>query len=319
MSVVQAHGLRPRVLVAWGACLCAAFLIWPVQRRVDHFLAQRASSQDQLYFGSAKVVEKMSLGYRSLLADIYWMRTIQYYGRRGEADRRPVRYKNLAALLDITTALDPDLIDAYRAGSTFLAEPDPVGAGQPREAIDLLDRGIAHNSSDWRLIFDKGFIYFWYLKDFKEAGKIWLATARIPGAPGWMEPLAAMSLSRGGALETARSIWQRQYEESNREDVKNNALNHLVSIQVSEEIWTLEFLVRKYQQKTGLLPWTLQDLVSHGFLRQLPIDPSGAPYQFDPQTAKVELSPQSKVHYIPMPDIYRQAFVEDLTRRYASR
>ena len=61
----------------------------------------------------------MALGYDRLLADFYWMRTIQYYGRRDEADKRPVRYKNLPTLLDITTTLDPDLMDAYRVGSRF--------------------------------------------------------------------------------------------------------------------------------------------------------------------------------------------------------
>jgi hypothetical protein len=46
---------------------------------------------------------------------------VQYYGRHDEADRRPVRYKS-GAVLDITTTLDPDMVEAYRAGSTFLAE-----------------------------------------------------------------------------------------------------------------------------------------------------------------------------------------------------
>jgi len=87
-------------------------------------------------------VKSLSLGYQSLLADLYWIRAVQYYGRREEAARRQVRYKNLAALLDITTTLDPQMMDVYRAGSSFLAEPEPVGAGQPEESLKLLDKGI---------------------------------------------------------------------------------------------------------------------------------------------------------------------------------
>ncbi len=319
MSFAPQDGFRPCFLLACGACLAGAILVWPVQARVDAILSSPAPVQDLLYFGSPSVVERMSLGYRSLLADIYWMRAIQYYGRRDEADRRPVRYGNLPALLDITTTLDPDLIDAYRAGSSFLSEPEPIGAGQPLEAIRLLEKGIGHNPQDWRLRFDKGFINFWYLKDFRTAGRIWLDASRIAGAPPWMEALAAMSFSRGGALETARSLWQRQYQESDRADVKGNALNHLHSIQVSEDKWTLEFLARKYLERTGSLPWSLEDLVRAGYVKRMPTDPLGTPYQFNPQTAQVELSPHSKVHFIPMPPVYREVFMEKLARQYPQR
>ena len=306
--------VRPAFLI--GAVFIGALLIWPVQRRIDTLEEDAAPPQDILFFPSPSVVERMSLGYRSLVADIYWMRTIQYYGRRIEADRRPVRYKNLAALLDITTTLDPDLVDAYRAGSSFLAEPEPLGAGQPKEALDLLDKGITRRPGDWRLRFDKGFVYFWYLKEFKQAGQIWLEAARISGAPLWMEPLAAMSFSRGGALETARSIWERQYQESDRPDVKANARNHLLSIQASKDMWTLEFLIGKYQQRTGLLPWTLEDLVRTGYLKRIPTDPLGTPYQFNTQTATVEQSPECKFHFIPLPPVYRQVFMDNLSRQH---
>ncbi len=319
MNLAENAWLRPRSWLLCGAFLAAALLVWPVQARIDALLANPAPGQDLLYFGSPVVVEKMTLGYRSLVADVFWMRTIQYYGRREEAARRPVRYKNLAALLEITTTLDPDMVDVYRAGSSFLAEPEPVGAGQPREALRLMDKAIAHHPADWRFQFDKGFIHFWFLKDYKRAGEIWLETSRIAGAPPWMEPLAAMSLSQGGAMETARSIWQRQYQESDRRDVKENAMNHLLSIQVSEDMWTLEFWIQKYLERTGLLPWTLEDLVRSGFIKKVPADPLGTPYEFDPQAARVRLSPKSKVHHIEMPEGYRAGFLEKLARRFAPR
>jgi hypothetical protein len=301
-----------------GTWLIAVLLIRPVQDRIDTLLAGTAPNQDVLYFGSPVMMEKLSLGYRSFIADIYWMRTIQYYGRREEAARRPVRYKNLAALLDITTTLDPDLVDAYRAGSTFLAEPDPAGAGQPYEAVRLLDKGISRHPQDWRYPFDKGFIYFWFLKDFKTAGEIWLAASRLPNVPAWMQGLAAMSMSKGGAMEAARSLWQRQYQESDRVDVRENALNHLLSIQVAEDLWTLEYLIQKYLQKTGILPWRLGDLVRAGLAKRIPLDPLGMPYQYLPERSEVRLDPHSQIRYLAMPAIYREAFLEKLARQNPS-
>jgi hypothetical protein len=316
MKIKLSTRARVSSWLAGALLLPAALMVRTVQSRIDTLLANPVPDQDLLYFASPTMVEKLTLGYRSLAADIYWMRTIQYYGRRDEAAKRPVRYKNLAALLEITTTLDPDMVDAYRAGCSFLAEPEPLGAGNPREAIALLERAIARHPDDWRYPFDMGFAYFWYLRDFKKAGEIWLQTSRIAGAPVWMESLAAMGLSRGGAMATARSIWEKQYQESDRADIKKNAMNHLLSIQVAEDLWTLEFQIGNYLRKTGLLPWTLVDLVKTGYIRKIPADPLGTPYQFNPQTGKVELGPQSRIQYIEMPAVYREVFLENLARQY---
>jgi hypothetical protein len=240
------------------------------------------------------------------------MRVIQYYGRRDEADRRPVRYKNLAALLDITTTLDPDLIDAFRAGSTFLAEPEPVGAGQTAAALHLLDKGIGLHPEEWRLRFDKGMVCYWYLSDFKAAGDVWAEASRQAGAPYWMEPLAATALSKGGRAETAIALWQRQYHESSRADVRANAKNHLISFGIAEQLWTLEFLVEKFREIKGTFPRKLEDLVEIRWLKKVPVDPTGTPYEYNPATGEVRLNRASKVVFLEVPPAYREHYRERL-------
>lgn len=293
--------------VCCGIFLVCAALIKPTQDRLESRLGKPVQEPDLLYFSSPAAVKKMSLGYDRFLADFYWMRVIQYYGRRDDADKRPIRYKNLATLLAITTTLDPDLLDAYRIGSLFLAEPDPVGAAQPQEALRLLDKGIHAHPQEWRLFYDKGFIYYWHLKDYKAAGEVWQAASRIPGAPHWMEALAAFSLSKGGALEVAVTLWEREYRDSSRADVRDNARNHLISIAVARDIWSLESLLEKYRAKTGSFPPTLAELVRSKNDRYRIADPLGAPYQYNPVTGAVSLSPESKVRYLPVPDSYRES------------
>lgn len=289
----------------WLTFLLCAALVKPLQDRVETLARDPGEEPDILYFTSPELVKKLALGYDNLLADFYWMRTIQYYGRRDRADRRPVRYKNLATLLDITTTLDPDLLDAYRVGGNFLAEPAPVGAGQPREALRLLDKGIRRHPREWRLRQDKGFIYYWFVKDYRAAGEVWLEGSRVPGAPHWMAPLAALSLSKGGAVEIAMALWRRQYEESDRADVKENARNHLASIEVMRNIWTMELLIERYREKRGAFPPSLAELVRGAEARYPIIDPSGAPYRYDPATGVVSLGDKTGVRFLPVPDSYR--------------
>jgi hypothetical protein len=307
-----APAAKTRIAVLCAAWIAAAAAIIPVQNRIDAAGKESSVVADQLYFASPRILKLLSFGYESVVADAYWMRAIQYYGRRDEADRRPVRYKNLAALLDITTTLDPQLIDAYRSGSSFLAEPDPVGAGQPEEALKLLDKGIGVHPGDWRLYYDKGFVYFWFLKDYKSAGETWLVGSQQPNAPPFMQGLSASALTRGGAVETARALWQRQLRESERADLKANARNHLDSIQVNEDLWTLEFLIERFRSAAGRPPSDYQELLRAGLIRALPLDPSGVPYFYDSETATPQLSIQSKVRYLDVPYDYRDAFMEKL-------
>src|SRR5437667_198043 len=113
-----------------SACLFLALFAGSVfsLREVDAARGTEATLEEVLYLPSGKAVKQLSLGYSSLLADIYWTRAVQYFG--GKHRDQSMRYDLLYPLLDITTDLDPQLIEAYQSGSVFLSQPLPEGAGQ---------------------------------------------------------------------------------------------------------------------------------------------------------------------------------------------
>src|SRR5579872_579016 len=144
---------RPRQLprgLLW-ATLVAALAAQSVLRwAAGSVQAGSAAATTPLYVSSGKLLRDLSLGYEGLLADIYWTRAVQYYGRE-RLSGHP-RFDLLGPLLRITTTLDPHLIIAYRFGAVFLAEKPPGGAGQPAEALQLLDRKSTRlNSSHVRI------------------------------------------------------------------------------------------------------------------------------------------------------------------------
>jgi hypothetical protein len=98
--------------------------------------------------------------------------------------------------------------------------------------------------------------------------------------------------------------------------VRDNARNHLFSIQVDEDLWTLEFLIEKFRQRTGRTPAGLGELLQTRLLRGIPVDPSGVPYSYEPATGNVRLSPQSRVRRLKIPYDYRDAFLEKLEREF---
>jgi hypothetical protein len=68
-----------------------------------------------LYLWSGEHVKRLVPGFENLAADLYWLRTVQYFGgqRLFVSDKR---FELLRPLIDITTTLDPRLEIAYRYG-----------------------------------------------------------------------------------------------------------------------------------------------------------------------------------------------------------
>jgi len=51
-----------------------------VQRRIDRDLATLRVQHEALYLWSGEHVRRLSPGFENLMADIYWLRTVQYFG-----------------------------------------------------------------------------------------------------------------------------------------------------------------------------------------------------------------------------------------------
>jgi tetratricopeptide (TPR) repeat protein len=243
--------------------------------RVDE-IRPRANIEDVLYISSPKMVKRASLGFEGLMACIYWTRTVQYFGHRHFLRSRS--YNELAPLLEITTALDPRMIPAYQFGASFLAPAPPNGAGEPVRAIELLKYGIQHNPDNWHLYYDMGFVYYTELKDYKRAAQVFEQGSRVPDAHPFLKLLAAQMAEHASDYETARMLWTATYESSKESNIRQNAIEHLRSIRVDEEVTRLQEAVTRFEQRNGRIPATLWELAAAEHLRGIPVDPDGNPY-----------------------------------------
>ena len=248
--------------------------------------------EELLYVPSGSLLRRLSMGHHGLLADIYWTRVVQYYGRK--RIEGATRFDLLGPLLRITTDLDPRLVIAYRFGAIFLAEKPPAGAGQPYEALHLLRRGIVANPRQWRLWQDVGFIYYWDLKDYPRAAQAFRVGSEQPGAYIWMKVLAASVAAEGGATANSRLLWSEIYREAGTEQIRKSAEEHLVALQAREDLEALNVQLKNFEQREGRPAQTMRELVAAGYLRMLPRDPTGIPYGIGKKGVAV-LGPGSKV------------------------
>lgn len=263
-----------------------------VQRRIDADLGAFRAQEEVLYVWSGRQVRRFVPGLENLMADIYWLRTVQYYGGQ-RAFAKEKRYDLLVPLADITTTLDPRLEIAYRYGAIFLAEPYPGGAGRPEAAVALLERGVKAMPENWRLRQELGFFKFFFLHDHKGASEVLLEAAKIPGAPFWLETLAADILARGGEREVSRRIWMRMYEQAEEGAIKQNALTNLLRLDALDRADALRAAVEEFTRRLGRRPRALEELASAGLARSPLADPAGVRFRYDAETGAVAIAPES--------------------------
>jgi tetratricopeptide (TPR) repeat protein len=256
---------------------------------------------DESLYVNDKTARRISLGFNGLAADWYWMRSLQYVGKKllnstGDIsleDLSGLNMKLLAPLLDTATTLDPEFIEPYEYGAMILPAIDV------QHAIRLTEKGINANPNAWRLYHHLGYIY-WRQGQYQLASEMYGRGAQIPGAPAWMEAMKAKLLSEGGSRATAREIYTRMYEQSSDEQVRDMARKHLMQLDSLDQRDGLRKLFAAFQGRTGKCPESWRELEQ--IFRSLripmdqsgaPLDPSGAPYLMKAGACEVELDPKT--------------------------
>lgn len=252
-----------------------------------------------LWVRSGDAASKLSLGFRNILADIYWMRAIVYYGGKKRAGSDRPNYDLLYPLLELVTSLDPHFRIAYRFGAVFLTESYPDGPGRPDLGMQLLQRGIERDSGRWTYYHDIGFIYYWWLRDLPNAAKWFALAAERPAAPEWLKPMAAVTLAEGGNRRSSRQLWTGLLN-SDVAYLRKNAAHRLQQLDAMDAIDALARAIQQFATRTGRQPRSWQELAAAEHLSpQALVDPTGVPFVVNPATGRIELSEQSKLWPLP--------------------
>ena len=268
-----------------------------LQRYRDHHFRAVETGQQVLYVRTPAVMMRVALSYDATVADLYWIRTIQYYGGIRLAAGQDKHYELLYPLLDLTTSLDPRFSIAYRFGAFFLSEQAPGGAGRPDLAIRLLQKAMAANPDRWEYPYDIGFVHYRYGR-YDEAAEWFRRASRVPGATNWLEPLAAVTLAAGGNLKASRLLWQ-QLLTNEQPWLRRTAEHRLQQLDAIEQIQRLQGLTGDYERRHGDPPPTWAALVTDGSIRQVPKDPTGHEFVLNPFWGTVSVSEASPLWPLP--------------------
>jgi hypothetical protein len=260
---------------------------------LDARIARGVAERSVTWVRSPEIMRRLALGFDAILADIYWIRTVQYYGDTRLSTAEKKEYELLYPLLDMTTTLDPRFNVAYRFGAILLSEGYPNGPADADSAIALLRKGIRATPGRWQYYHDAAFVEYWWRHDGRAASEWMLEASKQRGAPGWLAPVAAGMLAEGGARDAARALWTELASTTDQDWLRSAATRALLQLDAEVAIEQLQPVVNRYYDVRGSFPSGWPDMVNAGLLRGTPLDPAGQPFALDPVSGAVDVSRDS--------------------------
>jgi tetratricopeptide (TPR) repeat protein len=271
--------------------------------------------EDEDLYLSSQRIKTLSGDFNGLVADWYWMNSLQYIGRKivkghdagydSIKDLRPLNPKLLYPMLDRTTTLDPGYRVAYTFGAVVLPAIDE------EQAIKLTEKGIADDPNDWRLYQHLGYIY-WQRGDYEKAAEVYDQGSQIEGVPSFMRQMSAKVRLEGGSREMAREIYRHIYETAEDTQTKELVAMRVAQVDSLEEREEIQKVLADFQKNTGRCPASWGDVfnslrllkMSNGkglnFLKpNIPVDPTGAPYLLANSNGKCEVTLDFSASKIP--------------------
>lgn len=208
--------MRPARFGGYALLLAAAVAVTPLARTLEaRAPAGRPGIDAAPILPRAAVLRPLLLGFHPVAADLYWLRTIQYFGEQMQSDGE---MQHLAGLVTLVTDLDPAFLDAFQLGGLFLA----IAKRYP-EAIRIYEAGIRAHPDRWELPYELGRLYFLDLRDDARALAWWQVADRLPGRPEYLPRFLARLHARTGALQTALELWTALHETAGNEWVRKTA------------------------------------------------------------------------------------------------
>lgn len=274
--------LGPIILLIYVLAISVNYFAYSKYRANSNLFTQ------MLYLPSGKYLKPASFGYHALLSDFVYLWSIQYYGD-------PIfspKMEYLKHTYDIITELDPYYIDAYQTGALFMF----YEGRNPQAGLELLDKGIKKNPNEWILPADAGFYCYMNLKDKARAIEYFNQVVKIPDAPSQAKRLLAGMHFQLGDKKMAYDLWKEIYETSNKPHIKQIAYQHMHDLKVLVDIENLKKAIKQYQNQNGNLPASVEQLYASHLITEIPVDPDGHSYVYDPLTGKVEYSQELKIY-----------------------
>jgi len=264
--------------------LIAALLyvsLFCAQNRLDREQALAFQQSGRLViFPKPSVVRLASLGHKNLLADYYWLKTIQYLGACIMLKIKPMRLYRYAQFV---TDIDPKFFEAYYYPAAVMI----VDRISPEQTIALLEKGKKSLPDQGLIPALLGFSYYYFMHDNEQAAQNFDLAAKLRNYAGYAI-LAARIRGEEGSAEVSLDFLNQLTQDSKMSRWASEINQMIIGLGQHKQLALLNRLIDQYQSLKGQYPNRVSDLVKAGLISQIPQDPMGGNYYIDPETHRAK-------------------------------
>lgn len=271
---VRKNMRRAAALLA-AVCVFGAAIF--AQTRIDATRAAHFKSE-LLYLPNAKLLHHFTSGMDSIIADLLWLRCVQYVAEENRGDRA---FTWLDQMLDTVIELDPYFTDAYRFGAIFLS----ALKAEDNASLELLDRGIVRNPGAWDLSYESAMIYLVNRKEQPDSPRMaaaYLALSAATGkAPGIVMQLASKLQGQYNLSDIEREMWENLRKGGDKL-LRDLATRKLQELELREVCLLLDQRLAQFAQGAGRPAASLEELAQARLIQAVPPDPLGGKFFLGP-------------------------------------
>ena len=212
----------------------------------------------------------LALGHKGLYADYLFLNTITFFGER-QMYREALSkedWEYLVASLEAVTDLDPYFLDPYILAAGLLTWE----TRRFDDANRLLEKGMKYRDWDWQMPFYLGFNHFYFLKDNVKGAEYLMEASRRPESPGTLPHLAARLSYYGDRAKTGILFLTGIIGQTTDERLRASLLLRKKAL---EGAALIEEQIERFKKVQGRAPKDLAELLSVGYLAELPAEPYG--------------------------------------------
>ena len=236
------------------------------------------------YVPSSTYLQVASLGQKNFVSDLVFIWAVQFFDRYAQS----VRDEYLFHTFDVITDLDPRFTEAYIFGDLFLSLDRRFDL-----IYKLADKGITRNPKEWLVAWDAGSYAFFQAKDYAQAQRFFRVAADRNPDRTILQDLLANAYKYKGDYQNSLDYWQAILARHKNDDSHQGrfftlaAERNIFDLTIKINLRDLNEAVAAYRAAKGAPPPVLGALTSAGFLKSIPVDPTGKPYTYNPKTGEV--------------------------------
>ncbi|MFZ5444880.1 MAG: hypothetical protein ACOZQL_33125 [Myxococcota bacterium] len=264
-------------IVAFGA---ATGLAWRLEqvRPTKH----STGAYDLLYLPTVDQAKFLSLGFRAVMADWYWVKALQYFT---DSEQARNEYRNLGDYLDLVVGLDPDYEFAYKfAGVSLPYDSGRLHFVNTRRSTSFLERGAERFPGNWQFHFLLGYNYLNFHDQPEKAAEHFSKAALLPGAPRYLGPFAARVFAVAGKVDRALLFAKSAVETTTDPETRAMFEARVRDLEREQVLQGIELAAQRFKEVNGRLPRSLEELESSGFPHPGPgftLDENGVAHSAD--------------------------------------